>query len=70
VGKADYSIVVPMHHEQGCVSLVSPLFLFVFLVFSSSRLTLLISFIGATRLSDRPPSVPEGAAAREVRRLA
>jgi hypothetical protein len=30
VGKADYSVVVPMRPEQGYMSLVSPLFFFVF----------------------------------------
>jgi hypothetical protein len=33
VGKADYSVVVPMHPEQGYVSLVSPLFFWFFLLF-------------------------------------
>jgi hypothetical protein len=33
VEKADYSVVVPMCPEQGYVSLVSPLFLPMFLIF-------------------------------------
>jgi hypothetical protein len=34
VGKADYSVVMPMHPKQGYVSLVSPLFLPMFLIFT------------------------------------
>ena len=34
VGKADYSVVVPMRPEQGYVSLVNPLFLSIFFLIS------------------------------------
>jgi hypothetical protein len=41
VGRVDYSTVVPMRPEQGYVSLVSPLFLLLSLVFSYFPLTLI-----------------------------
>jgi hypothetical protein len=70
VGKADYSVVVPMSPEQGYMSLVSPLF-FVF-VFSSCCLCLTFSspFQGLRGYQTARPQVSKDVAAREVRRLA
>jgi hypothetical protein len=51
--KADYSIVVLIRPDQGYVSLVSPLFLPLFLVFLFSSYSLYPS-AGDARLSDHP----------------
>jgi hypothetical protein len=70
VTKADYSVMVLMHPEQGYVSQVSPLFLSMFSVFSLISSYLLISSTGAMGFLDRQTPIPEDAAAREVRQLA
>jgi hypothetical protein len=62
VGKADYSVVVPMRPKQGYVSLVSPLFVvfgFGFLFFSSQSYHPIPS-IGAPGLPDCSTSGPRG----------
>jgi hypothetical protein len=53
VGKADYSVVVPMHPDQGYVSLMSLLFLTLFLVFPFSSYSSYPS-VWVARLSNRP----------------
>jgi hypothetical protein len=61
VGKVDYSVVVLMRPEQGYVSLVGFLFLSLFSIFSSSRLSL--TFVEDGRLHRRraPPGRGRGA---------
>jgi hypothetical protein len=66
VGKADYSVVVPMHPEQGYVSLASPLF-FVFVsgfFFFLSQSYILIPSLGDPGLPDRPTPDPRGRGGR------
>jgi hypothetical protein len=60
VEKADYSVVVLMRPEQGYVSLVSPLFLSMFSVFSFFPSYLLISSTGVAGFLDLPTLGPRG----------
>jgi hypothetical protein len=69
VGKADYSVVVPMRPEQGYVSLVSLLFCQCFWFFPSSHLTSSSPLHGLRGFRTARPLVLEDTDARVVRRL-